>query len=287
MDISDPYLRTASQAIKNGETEKASTLLMSMLANNPRNAEAWFLFSTIITEPPRIAACLRNVLHLQPDHEGAIQMMEQLRESFSIEPLQVMRVGYHSIAFGHTCPYCRDEFKALDEIIVCPRCHRSQHYDCWQENGHTCAVSLCDGFSLQEIADKPLPIQAEKTAEEVIILRKEDVSGTDVVTRKQKESRFVRKMLLMALAAEEGAIPPEEGDQLPSGDELLDQIQRDRSSDQQTTQIAQAIQTPPLSPEATLQTATSLPKYCLHCGQAYPRPNSKFCISCGQFRHNR
>lgn len=280
MDISDPYLRTASQTIQNGEPGKAHMLLVSILANDPKNAEAWFLLSATVTEPPRIATCLRNVLHLQPDHEGAVQMMAQLKDSLHVEPLRVLRVGYHSIAVGQICPYCRDKFKVLDEIIVCPRCHRSHHYDCWQENGHTCAVSLCDGFSLEEMADEPLPMQAEKTAEEIIVLHKEDISNTDVVTRKQKEDRFLRKMLMMALAAEEGALPPEEGAQLPSVDELLDQIQRDRTLDQQV-KATQTAQTP--SPPAT----GSPPKYCVHCGQTYPRPESKFCMCCGQPRQNQ
>lgn len=181
-------------------------------------------------------------------------MMTQLERQTGIQPLQVMQVAGSSAANGRTCPYCSNPFVEKEQVIACPRCHVSHHYDCWVDNGHACAAALCDGFSIREVCQQPLPPQPEESETEMIVIRKEDIPDTAIMTRKEQEQQFQRRLLLMALLAEEGQLPPEQVRGLPSVDELLDQVQRDRTTDAQHTATVS-----PSSPEATPPSPRAMP----------------------------
>ncbi len=315
----NPYLNAASQAIQDGELEKARDILIPLVEQDPNNAEAWFLLSGALDEPRAIMACLRNILVLMPHHVGAIKMMTQLEQQTGLQPLQVMQVGAGSAASEQFCPYCSDSFKATEEVVVCPKCQSNHHFECWLENSHSCAAVLCDGFSIRELYQDPLPLQPPTSEAKTIVIKKEDIPDGTTVTRKQQEERFQRRLLLMALMAEEGQLPPGAGDNLPGVDELLDQIQRDRVVDKQTISPAEppgseaasppstpAPASPPFQPtpesyrssgvvtdvisiwpdqaQPEAPPATGPAKSCQNCGYDLQNSTARFCPKCGTER---
>ena len=268
-----PYLLAAKQALERKEPEQAKQILVPFVEQNPQNAEAWFLLSGAFDDPRTIVACLRNTLAIEPTHSGATAMLAQIEKQHALAPLTVMRVTIASAAMGHKCPFCLGDFKAAEEVVVCPKDQTSHHYECWVENGHACAATLCDGFSVNELYQPPLSPQPLQQNAEMIVIQKEDISQAGYATRKDQEERFQRQMLMLALMKEEGALPP--GGDVPSVDDLLDQIQRDRSATAQSRPGHASVGTP---------ARTSSAKYCANCGQPYPRAESKFCAKCGQPR---
>jgi hypothetical protein len=233
----------------------------------------------------------------------------------------VMRVGMGSAANGQACPYCSTPFRALEEVVSCPKCQTSHHYACWVENGCMCAATLCDGFSLREVVQQPLPLQPPQPAPEEIVIRKEDVADEGSVTRKQQEQRFQRRLLLVALMAEEDQLPPEAADGLPSVDEILDQIQHDRTTDatptardlsssqetalpsRQETLLPPSPATPPAYQSSGIVTGI-IPIWpeqaqpeaapagepvdcCGNCGYSFQKSKGRFCPKCGTERETR
>jgi hypothetical protein len=307
---SHPYLQTASQAIQNGELDKAQNILIAILDQDPYQIEAWFLLSAAVEDPRGVAACLRNTLTLDPSHAGAIKMMAQLEQQTGLEPLVVMQVGVGSAALGQTCPYCSSPFKALERVVACPKCQVSHHHECWQENDYTCAAVLCDGFSLRDLVQQPLPLQPPETALETIVIRKEDLPNVTTISRKQQEERFQRRLLMLALMAEEGELPADALTGLPSIDELLDQIQRDRGTQPQATPSAPASPAktapPPSPPTASSYQSSGVvtgviriwpeqgpadavlgagpAPVCRKCSYSFQNNQAKFCPKCGAER---
>ena len=284
---SNPYLRTAVQELQSGQVAKAKNLIAGVLNQNPSNPDAWFLLGTALEEPRETAYCFRQALSIRPDHAETLQGIEQIKKNLDLEPLQVMEVGTDSVSLNQTCPYCQARFKITEQVVVCPNCKRAHHYVCWMENGNACAGRLCTGFSLEEVILNPLPVQQPKTEKKEIILTKENIPQVEVASRKAKEEIFTKKMLLMALLAEEGALAPDQTSNLPPVDDLLDQLQRDRTSQNQQSANIKKTEIPTsalnvrsdVTKQATLQS-----KFCIHCGKAYPRFESKYCIYCGKPR---
>ncbi|MDO4543575.1 MAG: RING finger protein [Clostridia bacterium] len=49
-----------------------------------------------------------------------------------------------SAHFGKICPFCKTEFRAGDDIVVCSDCEMPHHKDCWVEN-QGCTTFACIG----------------------------------------------------------------------------------------------------------------------------------------------
>lgn len=309
----DPYLRAAGQAIQVGELDKARSILAALLSQDQKNVEAWFLLSAAVEQPPAIAGCLRQVLRLAPDHAGALMVRSRLEQEWHLPPLPVMQVAATSAALKHPCPFCTSPIQVMEEVVACPQCQTYHHYSCWQENGHCCGALLCQGFSLSELASQPLPIQPAPTDRPLVVIRKEDIGRARKVSRKEQEQSFQRYLLMLALLQEEGELPAQLASALPSIDELIDQIQRDRSTGKTAAPPAappppaqptppvrstpalppayqhssvvtgtMSIWAPPAQANATAQTtASSVSPSCIQCGYALPAVRPAFCPRCG------
>ncbi len=321
------YVTAAARSIQEGNPDKAREILLSYVEQNPDDVQAWFLLSGTLTEPYQMVQCLRHTLALDPQHEGAQTALNTLEQQTGQAPLQVMQVGSNSAAMGRPCPFCSNDFQMAEEVVACPACSTSHHGSCWGENGYRCATRLCQGYSLREERAHPLPIQPAAsdsvvTDPQVIVIRKEDIGQAVKITRKEQEQRFQRRLLLLKLLEEEGEVAPEVGAGLPSVDELLDQIQRDR----QPAQADRAVPMPPSSEpeppkatedETTPTKASPLPPptgayqhtpvvtgvipvmpqpteparpegaHCQQCGYAFQNPKARFCRQCGAQRVDR
>ncbi|HOP11568.1 MAG TPA: RING finger protein [Oscillospiraceae bacterium] len=66
---------------------------------------------------------------------------------------------------GKTCPYCKTEFAADDDIVVCSECGMPHHRECWVEN-QGCSTFGCSGTiqgvgSVQPESAQPVAAQYE------------------------------------------------------------------------------------------------------------------------------
>lgn len=61
-----------------------------------------------------------------------------------------------SAYIGKTCPYCRTELKADDEIVICSACEMPHHKECWIEN-QGCTTFGCLG-TIQSIGSNSAPL---------------------------------------------------------------------------------------------------------------------------------
>lgn len=287
MDNSNPYLRTAHQNIQNREFDKAKQLLISILNNEPQNSDAWYLLGVALQEPKETAYCLRQAISFQPDHPEAVEGLDHLERNFNLIPLQVMILDAGSAAIGNSCPFCKQIFCEGEKVVSCPQCRGSQHYSCWVDNGFTCARRLCSGFSVKENNFEPLPIQPQKPAGRMIVIRKENMTKVKKVTRVEKEEPFLRKILIMKLLAEDGQIPPEQAASLADVEleDLLKQYQRDRSkSDESDDALSNNFDKIPEPSAISMAPIPRLEKFCVHCGKSYLQDVSRFCAYCGKPR---
>ena len=304
-DTIQPLLDEALEAIQQGQTDKAQRILVDLLEENSQDAETWFLLSATVDNHRTTAHCLRNALAIDPEHDGARQMMAKLAQQVGIGALTVMRVGANSAAMGKHCPYCSGPFRVREEVVFCPACNVSHHFECWAENNHACAGTLCEGFSLEEIYSSLLPMQPPAAVPQPIVIRKEDIPERGKVSRKEQEQSFQRRLLLMALLAEEGELTPGLAGALPSVDEILDQVQRDRvvqgstvgQADRGRSSTSAAPPGPhpddtpriitgsmPIWPQQIARSDDSDRPYvasCRNCGRIFEHRKPNFCSQCG------
>ena len=69
----------AIAALKAGEKERARTLLMAVLDDDPQNEDAWLVLSAAIDDVERKRQCLETVLEINPDNQVARRGLERLQ----------------------------------------------------------------------------------------------------------------------------------------------------------------------------------------------------------------
>lgn len=223
----NPYLTFVRKAIREGDLEKARGVLRAMIRRNPGDAENWFLMSAAADSPREAVPCLRRVLRLVPGHSGASELMNQLEAENPKAVGKAMQVASYSAAIGQVCPFCLVPFSVGHEVVTCPSCAASHHLACWKEGGFGCYMGFCEGFTLREEKDDPLPTQPAEEPRDMIVIRKEDLPVTPVASRKKHEQRFQRRLLLQRLLTEENADFELSIDGLPPLEDLLELVQRD------------------------------------------------------------
>jgi hypothetical protein len=65
--------------IKEGKKAEAEALLIRILGNDERNADAWWLLANALTDPAEQAEALDQLLELRPNDEKAQKMLSRLR----------------------------------------------------------------------------------------------------------------------------------------------------------------------------------------------------------------
>lgn len=71
-------LQTAYQLIKAGKKEPAFSLLTSLIKANPNIADAWYLMGFAVDDPQKRLYAFRQVLRINPDHDGARKQVARL-----------------------------------------------------------------------------------------------------------------------------------------------------------------------------------------------------------------
>lgn len=71
-------LEQAVAFIREGEREKAKSLLIEILKQDPRNETAWLSLAECVTEAEQKRYCLEKVLQINPQNQDAVRDVEYL-----------------------------------------------------------------------------------------------------------------------------------------------------------------------------------------------------------------
>ncbi|MBN1304510.1 MAG: tetratricopeptide repeat protein [Anaerolineales bacterium] len=80
--------QSAVLAMKQGQPAEARAILKGLIAQNPRDVKAWFLFAHVAQKKEHAVQCLENVLKLDPQNKAARQKLDQLQGRLSSSPQQ-------------------------------------------------------------------------------------------------------------------------------------------------------------------------------------------------------
>lgn len=79
-------LSRAYELVEAGQYEQAKAILDPILAANPNNADAWWVYAHAVTTPEDGRAALENVIRIDPRYPGAIELLQQARELSPVSP---------------------------------------------------------------------------------------------------------------------------------------------------------------------------------------------------------
>ena len=115
------------QRISAGDTEGVERALVSLLRDNPQNADAWMLLATLYDDPSRKADCYRQVLHINPSNRRASIQLQALTNLPSKLPFQGKSSTERDQAMR--CPQCGGAMEVQyigemrDKRAVCEYCN--------------------------------------------------------------------------------------------------------------------------------------------------------------------
>ncbi len=90
MSVTTHLLQRAAQLLAAGKVEDARRVITAVLEKDPANADAWYLWQQTLPDGTERAAILEKVLRLDPDHAGARQALDKLRQEAAAPPVVVI-----------------------------------------------------------------------------------------------------------------------------------------------------------------------------------------------------
>ncbi|MBE2269736.1 MAG: hypothetical protein IAE80_15980 [Anaerolinea sp.] len=81
-----PALRRAFDAVEAGELDAARGILEPILAEEPDNADAWWIYSHAVTTPEEAMTALENVVRIDPNYQQASELLDTLRQRLPRRP---------------------------------------------------------------------------------------------------------------------------------------------------------------------------------------------------------
>ena len=86
-------LRSAIEAIQNGDQATGQRLLAQVLQSDPRNVQAWLWLSSVVEGDERRRDCLRRALAIDPQNEAARAGLAQLAATATRNPsLRLLKI---------------------------------------------------------------------------------------------------------------------------------------------------------------------------------------------------
>lgn len=83
-DATNQALEQAYEHVEAGRPEEAVPLLESLVAQDPDNLDAWWIYLHAVTDPQDARRALNNVLRLDPEYPGAAELMTTLDEKYPV-----------------------------------------------------------------------------------------------------------------------------------------------------------------------------------------------------------
>lgn len=79
-DETQSALSRAFELVEAGQYDDARAILDPILAANPNNADAWWVYAHAVMTPEDGRMALENVFRIDPHYPGAVELLEQARE---------------------------------------------------------------------------------------------------------------------------------------------------------------------------------------------------------------
>jgi hypothetical protein len=76
--MTEQFIQSGIEALRAGKKREARRIFGDLVRNSPDNAEAWWYLSGLVDSPEQKVHCLRQVLRIQPQHEEARLLLNQL-----------------------------------------------------------------------------------------------------------------------------------------------------------------------------------------------------------------
>ncbi|MCB8980366.1 MAG: hypothetical protein H6657_23395 [Ardenticatenaceae bacterium] len=77
----DSRVTQAYKLAKEGEKTKAQKLLVSVIKDNDRNEDAWYLLGFLVESEPKKIRCFQKVIEINPDNEKALKALSRLKKT--------------------------------------------------------------------------------------------------------------------------------------------------------------------------------------------------------------
>ncbi len=84
--VTEDRLSKAYRLIEADELGAARAILQPLLADEPNNVDAWWLMAHAVTDPTEARAALDNVVRLDPNYPGAVELSQSLDEVLVMPP---------------------------------------------------------------------------------------------------------------------------------------------------------------------------------------------------------
>ena len=104
-DSNTDALKRAYELVEAGQPEEARAILDALLASDPRNPDAWWIYAYAVDDPVEAQHALNTVLQLDPDYPEAVQLLESLQEQY---PQLIEAQTVESLAEGDIPPLPAD-----------------------------------------------------------------------------------------------------------------------------------------------------------------------------------
>ncbi|MBE2181894.1 MAG: tetratricopeptide repeat protein [Anaerolineae bacterium] len=104
-DSNTDALKRAYELVEAGQPEEARAILNALLASDPRNPDAWWIYAYAVDDPVEAQHALNTVLQLDPDYPEATQLLESLQEQY---PQLIEAQTVESLAEGDIPPLPAD-----------------------------------------------------------------------------------------------------------------------------------------------------------------------------------
>ena len=76
--MNEEILQQAIQLYKQGDKKQAAGLLVKIIKQEPKNADAWYSLSLCVEEKEQKIYCLRKAVEANPTHQKSLQDLDKL-----------------------------------------------------------------------------------------------------------------------------------------------------------------------------------------------------------------
>lgn len=185
--------RLGVAAARGGNRVRARSLLKEAVNCNERDLVAWWWLAEVMDDAAVRHKCLEKARSIAAENEEGTQTYKQLLQQSSAPKLSRYKVVDRSKSKGDQCPICSVNIVVGDEIVVCLKCNRGNHTECWEDNVFHCGNYACDGSALVDHLGR-VGTESKAKNEPIKVEEAEIPKEAPQPTREIQEEGFIRRL---------------------------------------------------------------------------------------------